>query len=142
MSSLRLKIVIVDDSPLVVSRLRQVLEAMAEVEIAGIAQDVNSAFVLIKECLPDVVILDIYLEDNAPATNGITLLAVLTEGFPKVQVIMLTNLSGPAYRSKCLKMGARYFLDKTNEFERIPEILTDIMDNMQLSRTDWPVKDI
>jgi DNA-binding NarL/FixJ family response regulator len=128
-----LKIVIVDDSPLIVSRLRQVLDALDEVEISGVAQDVHGAFVLIEECEPDAVILDIYLEENAPAGNGLTLLAVLTEGFPNIQVIMLTNLSGPAYRNKCIKMGAKYFLDKTNEFERVPEILLQMAGDMNTS---------
>jgi DNA-binding NarL/FixJ family response regulator len=126
MNASGLKIVIVDDSSLIVSRLQQSIEPLAEIEVAGVAKDVQGAFNLIKESNPDVVILDIYLGDDTHTGNGLTLLPILSEAFPHIQVIMLTNLSGQQYRNKCMKMGARYFLDKSNEFERIPEILTDL----------------
>ena len=122
-----MKIVIVEDSPLIVDRLVQVVGSLAGIEISGVAKNVNTAFGLIQTCVPHAVILDIYLEDDAPAANGLTLLAVLTEGFPAIEVIMLTNLSGPQYKSKCMKMGAKYFLDKSDEFEKIPEVLMEII---------------
>lgn len=128
-----LKIVIVDDSPLIVGRLKQALEPMTDIEISGVAGDIGSAFGLIEEKAPHVVILDIYLEDDAPKASGLNLLAVITEGFPAIKVIMLTNLSGPQYRNKCLKMGAAYFLDKTDEFEKVPEILTGIIYSLNLN---------
>ena len=128
-----LKIVIVDDSPLIVGRLKQALEPMTDIEISGVAGDIGSAFGLIEAKAPHVVILDIYLEDDAPKASGLNLLAVITEGFPAIKVIMLTNLSGPQYRNKCLKMGAAYFLDKTDEFEKVPEILTGIIYSLNLN---------
>ena len=45
---------------------------------------------------------------------------------PHVIVIMLTNHSGPEYRRACLDAGANFFLDKTNEFQKIPDILDQL----------------
>lgn len=132
--------VIIDDSPLIVDRLQKMLVMLEGVTISGIGTNIGSGFTLIQEVMPDVVILDIYLEDDAPAANGLSLLAVITEAFPKILVIMLTNLSGTQYKNKCLKMGAKYFLDKSNEFERIPEILTDIIYSTKTPVHEWPQK--
>ncbi len=132
--------VIVDDSPLIVDRLQQMLKPVSKIQVAGVAGNIGSGFDLISEIVPDVVILDIYLEDDAPKANGLSLLAIITEAFPKTQVIMLTNLSGGHYRNKCLGMGAKYFLDKSNEFERIPDILVDIFNQSRVS-VEWPQRD-
>lgn len=126
-----LKVVIVDDSPLIVVRLEQMLDGLERIKLLGHASNIGSGFALIRDTVPDVVILDIYLEEDAPEANGLTLLAVLTKEFADIQVIMLTNLFDQQYKSKCMKTGAKYFLDKSNEFEKIPEILIDIIETLK-----------
>jgi DNA-binding NarL/FixJ family response regulator len=41
---------------------------------------------------------------------------------PAPRVIMLTNYSSDLYRKKCTALGADFFLDKTTEFDKIPDI--------------------
>ncbi len=130
-----LKVAIVDDSELIVTRLGQQISALANIEISGIANNIVGALQVIETYHPDVVILDIYLKDDAPASSGITLLAQLKQNYPGMQVIMLTNLSGQAYNDKCRELGANFFLDKSTEFEKIPELLLQIQ---QMANTPWP----
>jgi DNA-binding NarL/FixJ family response regulator len=121
-----MKVVIVDDSPLIVSRLRQQISALALVEICGVAANIPTALQVIELQRPDVVILDIYLKEDAPSSSGITLLAMLRQSYPQLQIIMLTNLSGEAYSNRCKELGANYFLDKSSDFEKVPELLLHI----------------
>jgi len=121
-----MKVVIVDDSPLIVSRIRQQLSSMPAIEIAGIATNISSAIQVVECSQPDVVILDIYLKDDAPSSSGITLLAMLRQSYEHLHIIMLTNLSDEPYHNKCLELGANFFLDKSSDFERIPELLLQI----------------
>jgi DNA-binding NarL/FixJ family response regulator len=43
-----------------------------------------------------------------------------------VWVLICTNYPYPQYREECIAAGANYFLDKSAEFEKIPEILRDL----------------
>lgn len=122
-----LKIVTVDDSPIIAERLQAMLSEMINIEFAGNATNIASALALIDKQRPDVVILDIYLEMDSPDANGINLLMMLRKKCPTIKIIMLTNLTGPHYRNTCMFLGANYFFDKSNEFERIPEVVHQIM---------------
>jgi len=125
--SVSLKIVTVDDSPIIVERLKAMLNEMNNVEFAGNATTISSALALISQQKPNVVILDIHLEADMPAANGISLLTILRKRGTAMKIIMLTNLNEPQYRNTCLFMGANYFLDKSNEFEKLPETLLEII---------------
>ena len=129
------KVLIVDDSALIASRLKKQISALPGIEISGIAGDIPAALQVVETHSPDVIILDIYLKDDAPSNSGITLLGMIRKTHPHVQVIMLTNLSGQEYQDKCLQLGANFFLDKTSEFEKIPELLLQIH---QMKDTPWP----
>lgn len=122
-----IRAVTVDDSQVMGERIEQMLADLSGVEFLGHAKSISTALHLIKKEKPGVVILDIHLK-NEPK-NGIDLLATLKKRYPGLKIIMLTNLSQPQYKDTCLKLGADYFLDKTHEFERIPDILDQIRTN-------------
>ena len=74
----------------------------------------------LQRLLPDTVILDIRLPDD----SGIQLLRQIKSGYPGIKVIMLTNYDLQQYRRQCLRLGADYFLNKTQEFEKmVPAVL-------------------
>ena len=102
------------------------LNEMRYIEFLGNARNSLSALDLIGKQVPDVAILDIHLDENMPHANGIDLLITLRERYPEMKVIMFTNLTLPQYRDRCLEFGAHYFLDKSNDFYRLPEALEEI----------------
>jgi len=126
---------IVDDSQLIVSRLKQQISALPFIEISGVATNISMALQIAETQNPDIVILDIYLKDDAPASSGITLLALLRQSYPGLQIIMLSNLTGEHYYNKCMELGANFFLDKSSDFEKIPELLLQIH---QTLNSTWP----
>ena len=122
-----LKIITVEDSALIVSRVREMLSDIVGVEFVGNAGNIPAALDLIKTEYPDVMILDINLGTH-DGTNGIDLLNVVRKIYPAINVIMLTNLTDEHYRSLCAYNGAHYFFDKSNDFDKIPDALSQIME--------------
>jgi two-component system response regulator DevR len=124
--SSRLKIVTVDDSPIITQRIKSMLGEMDNIEFLGSANNAVSALNLIHKQTPNVVILDINLDENLSQFNGIDLLIALRKRYPQMKIIMLTNLSAPQYRTRCIAFGANYFFDKSNDFDKITEALEEI----------------
>jgi len=122
----RIKVVTVDDSPIITQRIKSILSEMENIEILGSASNAVSALNLIHKQTPNVVILDINLDEQSSQFNGIDLLIALRNRYPQMKIIMLTNLSAPQYRMRCIAFGANYFFDKSNDFYKIPEVLNEI----------------
>jgi DNA-binding NarL/FixJ family response regulator len=75
-----------------------------------------------REVKPHVIILDI----SMPGGGGFRAIKTIKQQQPTPVVIVLTNYPYPQYRQRCLENGADYFLDKSSDFERIPELLQKI----------------
>ena len=113
------KVLVVDDSPIVRERLVSLLLEVPGVEIAGQADRAAQAIEAIKTLRPSVVVLDI----SMPGGSGLVVLQALQDIKPSPLIIVLTNFSHEAYRTKCLQLGADYFFDKSTEFEEVKYIL-------------------
>jgi DNA-binding NarL/FixJ family response regulator len=122
-----LKVAIVEDSSIIVGRIKDMLSEVSGVEFAGNASTIPTAIALISASRPDVIILDIHLQ-GWDRRNGIELLAMIRPIYPALKVIMLTNLADNRYRTMCENAGADYFFDKSNDFDKIPDTLNKILD--------------
>jgi DNA-binding NarL/FixJ family response regulator len=121
-TSHNIKVLIVDDSPVVRERLATMLEELSGIEVVGQAKDVAGAIRTIQKLKPDVVILDIVI----PGGNGVDVLKNIRHDKAGPMVIILTNYPYPEYRQKCLHAGANFFLDKTTEFDQIPALFEQL----------------
>lgn len=121
-----LKIITVDDSRIVSERLQCILSDVENVTFLGNARSVSTALSLINKEEPNVVILDIHLEEDVHEGNGMNLLVILRKKYPDMKIIIFTNLSELHYRITCLANGANYFFDKSNDFTKISATLKKI----------------
>jgi DNA-binding NarL/FixJ family response regulator len=121
-----LTIVTVDDSSIFADRMQTMLSDISNIRLLGHARNISEALDLINQKKPDVVFLDIRLEENMPDRNGITLLLTLRQKHPDIKIFMLSNLYEPQYKETCMALGAHHFFDKSNDLEKIPEILKSI----------------
>jgi DNA-binding NarL/FixJ family response regulator len=117
------KVITVEDSVIVAKRLQSLLEELDNVKFLGNATRISKAMELMSMHNPDVVILDINLDEDMPVANGINLLITLKAKHVDLKVIMLTNLVEDQYRNTCKAFGADYFFDKSKDMKRIPETL-------------------
>jgi len=123
----KLKVFISDDSATVRERLVTMALDLPEVDVVGQAEDVPGTLDAIRRIRPDVVILDIRM----PGGNGIEVLREVKKMTPAPQVVMLTNFAYAQYRKKCEQAGADFFLDKSTEFDKLPQALEQVRQNLQ-----------
>jgi DNA-binding NarL/FixJ family response regulator len=124
-ASAPLTIVMVEDSEIIVDRVKEIIGLVGGVKFLGNSVSVADAIALIRKDVPDVVMIDINL-GYADRMNGIDLCTIVRKVYPKIKIIILTNHSGDHYRALCKAGGADYFFDKSNDFERIPDALQEI----------------
>lgn len=103
------------------AEIRRLVTTVAGVEVIGEARDVKTAVARLSERVPDVLILDLQLPDG----TGFDVIRAMKE-FPRRPVIIVLSVHSEA-RSFCLQRGADFFLDKTTELVRLPEVLRSIM---------------
>jgi two-component system, OmpR family, response regulator len=116
-----LNVFIVDDSEIIRKSIGSMLSEIDGVAVCGIAADVSSALKGIGEKKPDAVILDVKI----PGGNGFTVLEHIKSGTGELLVIVLTNFPYPEYRQKAMDLSADYFFDKSEEFEKVAEVITE-----------------
>src|SRR4030065_1978954 len=120
-----MKVFIADDSSEIRKRIIAMLSDLAErIERIGEAENVQDAINSIHEFDPDVVILDIKM----PGGSGIDVLKKIRKINEVPVIIILTNYPYSQYRKKCMEAGADFFFDKSTEFEKIPEVLKELME--------------
>jgi DNA-binding NarL/FixJ family response regulator len=127
------RILMVDDSPLIVKRVMDLIEDIKGARFLGNAESVTTIQEILSAERPDVLILDINLGNSFPV-NGIQLLVMIRKTNPELRIVMLTNQSDSAYRKLSLENGADYFFDKSNDFDKIPAALNSIMREKNLSK--------
>lgn len=114
---------IVDDSQAVRERLAAMIADVQGTVLAGATGDPKEAVAVVRQLHPDAVILDIRM----PGMSGIQVLREIKKEQPSPVVMMLTNYPFGQYRRLCAEAGADYFLNKSTEFEKINEILAQLV---------------
>jgi DNA-binding NarL/FixJ family response regulator len=113
---------LVEDSAPIRALVAEMLAQLPDVRVAGEAADVDQAIAGIRATRPDAVVLDLHLRGG----TGIDVLRAVHAEAPEIVFIVLTNHPTPQHRRLCLALGARHFLDKSNEFTRVNEIVAGL----------------
>ena len=119
------RVLVVEDSDLVRLRLRAMLSEIPEVTTLAEAATAAEAERLLPEWGADVVILDIRLPDS----SGLGVLRTAKALPHPPRVIILTDYGYDMLRERCLSEGADRFLEKSTEFDRLPEVLSELRDD-------------
>jgi DNA-binding NarL/FixJ family response regulator len=116
-----MKVFVVEDSAAVRERLVEMILEVEDVDVVGEAETYDRAVAGITDTRPDVAILDIKLADATG--SGIDVLNEVRKTMPAIRAIVMSNYVTPQHAKASSDAGAEYFLDKSVDFDRIPEIL-------------------
>jgi len=112
-----IRVVLADDQVLVRAGFKALLDAQADIEVVGEADDGTEALRMAVELTPDVVLMDIRMPgmDGLEATRRI----VQDEQLDRTRIVILTTFDVDEYVFEALRVGASGFLVKDTE----PELL-------------------
>ena len=118
----QLRVLLVDDDPLVRTGLSMILGSAPDIEVAGEASDGDEAVSRVRATAPDVVIMDIRMRrmDGLAATKAVTALA------DPPKVLVLTTYDLDEYVFDALAAGASGFLLKEGSPQEIIEAVRTV----------------
>jgi len=108
------KLLLVDDDPLVCRSLQTIIEADPELHIAGIGHDGDEAIALFDTLLPDILLMDIRMQ----RVSGLEAAECIIKAHPAARILFLTTFSDTEYIVQALRIGAKGFILKQH-FESI-----------------------
>lgn len=115
-----MRVLVIDDSTVVRGRLVRLLEDLGDI-VVDETDDAPDALDAVRRQRPDAVILDIRLRTG----SGLEVLDEIKREPSPPLVIMLTNHASDHHRRWCEQHGADFFFDKTCEFEKVLDVLSE-----------------
>ncbi len=117
-----IKVLIVDDQPLVRMGFSMVLSAQDDIEVVGEANDGQIALNQVSALRPDIVLMDVRM----PNMNGIEATEQIAQNFPETKVLVLTTFDIEEYAFAALRVGASGFLSKDALPEQLVEAIRSV----------------
>ena len=115
----RIKVMIVDDHPIVRSGLVTMLLAFDDLELVGEASSGNKALALCQQELPDVILMDMVMPDM----DGLETTRKVLEKYPSVKIIILTSFTKDNMVQDALEAGATSYLLKDTSIDQLAEAI-------------------
>ena len=104
-----IRILVVDDHPVVQEGFAAVLASEPDLDVVGRAGDGHEAISLVDRVKPDVVLLDLRM----PRMGGVAVCKVLSKLHPQVRVLVLTSDASRSAMDEARRAGAHGFVAKT-----------------------------
>jgi DNA-binding NarL/FixJ family response regulator len=118
------RILLVDDHKITRQGLRSLLENQADMEVVAEAEEGRTAVRLVREIVPDVVIMDV----SMPDLNGMEAARQIVADCPGVKIIALSMHSDALFVTEMLKSGASGYLLKDCAFEELALAIRTVSD--------------
>jgi DNA-binding NarL/FixJ family response regulator len=115
----QIRVVVVDDEPMVCAHLRTILGSAGDLEVIGEAHDGAAALTTVTRTTPDVVLMDLRM----PVLDGLEATKRINELPQPPAVVVLTTFDADEYVLRALRLGAAGFLVKSTP----PEDLIDLV---------------
>jgi len=119
-----IKIMVIDDNKEFCEILKEYLESQGDFVVTGIAYNGIQALELLKQEVPDVVILDIIM----PHLDGLGVLERISSEFEvRPKIIVLTAFGQEAITRKALELGADYYILKPFDLDVLGERIRQLV---------------
>ena len=104
----KIRVLLIDNHPLVLDGLKAVLETFDHIEVAGTAGLAQTGLDIARQIQPQVVLMDI----NMPKLSGIDAIELFRNEFPEIRVVMLSMHDSREYISSSVMHGAAGYVLK------------------------------
>lgn len=113
-------ILIVDDHEVVRNGIRGYLDTLPEYEVVGEAGSGEQAVDLVKQLIPDVILMDLVL----PGIDGVEATRIVKNISPRTQIVVLTSFHDDSLIFPALKAGAISYILKDMKMNKLAEAIT------------------
>ena len=118
----RIRVMVVDDHPIMRNGLRDTLEASGRFEVVGQAEDGDEAVRTVEELDPQVIVMDVIM----PNKDGIDACRDIMELLPETKVLMLTASTEMDAVIEAVAAGATGYLEKYTRPEQLVATVVDV----------------
>ena len=122
----KIKILIVDDHPMMREALVTALSDEADMKIVGEATDGAEGLKLAVECKPDVILMDLLM----PGMGGLEAIARICEVIPEARIIVVTSLEDEDKILSAIQAGALGYFPKTAPRTFLLEAIRKVADGI------------
>jgi len=119
-----IRILIVDDHPIVCEGLSSLLSKQPDFEVCGEADDVASALQLVEETKPDVVTVDISLKNG----SGLDLIRRITKRNQSIRLVACSLYDETLYADRALQAGALGYVNKHEATRTIVKAIRQVLE--------------
>jgi DNA-binding NarL/FixJ family response regulator len=117
-----IRLLIVDDHPLVREGLKARLSSLPSIDVVGEAGDAQQAAAQVALTRPDLVLMDVGMKD----VNGIDLTRRLLAERPDLLVLVLSMYDNPEYVNRAMQAGARGYVLKDAPASDIVDAIAEV----------------
>ena len=114
-----IKVMIVDDHPIVRNGLKAMLLATNDIELAGEAGSGRETLARCRESLPDVILMDMVM----PGMDGLETTRAVLDQYPDVKIVILTSFSKENMVQDALEAGATGYMLKNAPNDTLTEAI-------------------
>lgn len=114
-----LRILIIDDNPLFLDSLSNLLSLFPDVKVVGVASSGAQGMFSAAELNPDLVFVDL----NLPDISGLMVAEILRQMQPKTRVLIISLQDGKEYHARAKALGLERFVCKTQLFAELQSII-------------------
>ncbi len=122
-ASVRSRVFLMDDHPLVREWLASMIALEPDLEICGQADEADGALAMMASARPDIVMVDLTL----PRGSGLEFIKDLRARFPKVRLLVLTTHDDAAVAVRAFRAGAHGYAIKRDPGPRIIEAIRAVL---------------
>ncbi len=120
---LPIRLLIVDDHPVVRQGLRSLLGAHPDLDIVAEAEDGAQVLPLLANHQVDVLLLDIQMKDQ----GGIMVARRVRSSYPEIKVVLLTTYDDESLLREAMEAGVHGYLLKSVSHETLPDAIRAVM---------------
>lgn len=119
-----MRVVLADDSNLILDRLHEMLSVFKHVEVVGSFKNGIETLDALRFLKPDLAIVDIKM----PGLRGLEVLKEIRKEDKILKFIILTFFTLDYYRQIAIKDGVDYFFSKVDDFDKVSMVVKEMIE--------------